>query len=65
MSIAFAPSRLSNLEVFRDAEWRELHRLAQDTPLHGLLSDPRLAGGVGDRLRLHVGPDRGEHLPLI
>ena len=40
MTIAFVPSRLANLEVFRDSELSELHLLAQASPLHGLLQDP-------------------------
>ncbi|KWT97688.1 MULTISPECIES: Fic family protein [unclassified Variovorax] len=40
MTIAFVPSRLANLEVFRDAELDELRLLAQHTPLHDLLDDP-------------------------
>jgi Fic family protein len=39
MTIAFVPSRLANLEVFRETEIEELRRLVTETPLHRLLQN--------------------------
>lgn len=41
MTISFIPSRLENVEVFRDDELEVLHRCADANPLSALLGNPR------------------------
>ena len=41
MTIGYLPSRLANIEVFRDEELQELSRGAQSNPLCSLLKNPR------------------------